>query len=117
MTFQDKIAEILGKYDPGRKYLAPAIAKKFMRNQDLILTRLKEIYANGGVANLDAIPKVAAKVEAPVEEAPEMVADMDEAVAEEANAPEEVTSEATDDSAAEVEDQDEVMEDKEEASE
>ena len=113
MTFEDKVAEILSKYDPGRKYLASRIAKNFRGNEGLVLARLKEVYSTGGVANLTIAPKKSTpKIEAaPVaeedtEEILETVAEVDSDEVEENVVPEENLT-----------DEDIVEEDKEEAAE
>ena len=49
MTFEDKLRAFFKKHDPGREYLAPRLARKFMKNKDVVMVHLAKRYAQGGV--------------------------------------------------------------------
>lgn len=71
MTFEEKIRDFFKKHDPGRAYLAPRIAKEFMRDKDLVLEHLAKRYAQGPVEYKGRKGKPA--ISAPAAPAPEML--------------------------------------------
>jgi len=71
MTFEAKLRAFFKKHDPGREYLAPRMAKQFMKNKDVVLVHLAKRYSRGGV-QFKGYSTPAPQLAAPAEEVHEI---------------------------------------------